>query len=71
RNLKDFTVDTSNARRLRDMIPSNILFVSESGVKGHQDIADAIDMGADAVLVGEALMRAADKNAKLRELKGL
>lgn len=71
RNLKDFTVDTSNARRLRDMIPSNILFVSESGVKGHRDIADAIDMGADAVLVGEALMRAADKNAKLRELKGL
>ncbi len=71
RNLKDFTVDTSNARRLRDMIPSNILFVSESGVKGHQDIADAIDMGADAVLVGEALMRASDKNAKLRELKGL
>ena len=71
RNLKDFTVDTSNARRLRDMIPLNILFVSESGVKGHQDIADAIDMGADAVLVGEALMRASDKNAKLRELKGL
>lgn len=71
RNLKDFTVDTSNARRLRDMIPSNILFVSESGVKGHQDIADAVDMGADAVLVGEALMRASDKNAKLRELKGL
>ena len=53
------------------MIPSGILFVSESGVKGRQDIVDAIDMGADAVLVGEALMRAPDKNLKLRELKGL
>lgn len=71
RNLKDFTVDTDNAKRLRNMIPSGILFVSESGVKGRQDIVDAIDMGADAVLVGEALMRAPDKNLKLRELKGL
>ncbi|MBR5761577.1 MAG: indole-3-glycerol-phosphate synthase, partial [Lachnospiraceae bacterium] len=71
RNLKDFTVDTGNAKRLRDMIPSGILFVSESGVKGRQDIVDAIDMGADAVLVGEALMRAPDKNLMLRELKGL
>ena len=71
RNLKDFTVDTGNAKRLREMIPKNILFVSESGVKGRQDILDAIEMGADAVLVGETLMRAADKTAKLRELKGL
>ncbi len=71
RNLKDFTVDTGNAKRLRELIPHNILFVSESGVKSHQDIADAIEMGADAVLVGETLMRAPDKNLKLRELKGI
>ena len=71
RNLKDFTVDTGNAKKLRELIPSNILFVSESGVKGRQDIVDAIEMGADAVLVGETLMRAPDKAAKLRELRGL
>ena len=71
RNLKDFSVDTGNAKRLREMIPKNILFVSESGVKGRQDILDAIEMGADAVLVGETLMRAPDKVLKLRELKGL
>ena len=71
RNLKDFTVDTGNAKKLRELIPGNILFVSESGVTGRQDIVDAIEMGADAVLVGETLMRAPDKAAKLRELKGL
>ena len=71
RNLKDFTVDTGNAKKLRELIPSNILFVSESGVKGRQDIVDAIEMGADAVLVGETLMRAPDKALKLRELRGL
>ena len=71
RNLKDFTVDTGNAKKLRELIPKNILFVSESGVKGRQDIVDAIEMGADAVLVGETLMRAPDKALKLRELRGL
>jgi indole-3-glycerol phosphate synthase len=70
RNLKDFTVDTGNSRRLRAMIPRNILFVSESGVKDAADVQAARAMGADAVLVGEALMRAADKSAKLAELRG-
>ncbi len=70
RNLKDFTVDTSNSRRLRAMIPRGVLFVSESGVKGAADVQAARLMGADAVLVGEALMRAEDKRAKLAELRG-
>ena len=70
RNLKDFTVDTGNSRRLRAMIPRNILFVSESGVKDAADVQAARAMGADAVLVGEALMRATDKRAKLAELRG-
>ena len=70
RNLKDFTVDTGNSRRLRTLIPKNVLFVSESGVKDAGDAQAARDMGADAVLVGEALMRAADKSAKLAELRG-
>ena len=70
RNLKDFTVDTDNSRRLRELIPSDILFVSESGVKTAADIADIRSMGADAVLIGETLMRASDKKAKLEELRG-
>ena len=70
RNLKDFTVDTGNSRRLRALIPKGVLFVSESGVKDAADVVAARDMGADAVLVGEALMRAGDVRAKLAELRG-
>lgn len=70
RNLKDFTVDTDNSRRMRKLVPSDILFVSESGVKDSRDIAALRDIGADAVLIGESLMRAADKTEKLRELRG-
>ena len=70
RNLKDFTVDTENSRRLRAMIPKDTLFVSESGVRDAADVASLRKIGADAVLIGETLMRAADKKAKLAELRG-
>ena len=71
RNLKDFTVDTGNSRSLRDMVPSDVIFVSESGVTGIDDIRAIREMGADAVLVGEALMRAPDRRARLREFRGV
>lgn len=70
RNLKDFTVDTANSRRLRAMIPAGTVFVSESGVRTAGDVAALRDIGADAVLIGETLMRAQDKTAKLAELRG-
>ncbi len=70
RNLKDFSVDTENSAKLRRLIPSDVVFVSESGVRDAEDIARIRDAGADAVLVGEALMRAHDKRAKLAELRG-
>ena len=70
RNLKDFSVDTENSRRLRQMIPPEILFVSESGVGSAEDVSSLRGIGADAVLIGETLMRAENKKAKLRELKG-
>lgn len=70
RNLHDFTVDTDNSRRLRELIPENVLFVSESGVSCAEDVAKLREIGADAVLIGETLMRADDKKAKLRELRG-
>ena len=70
RNLKDFSVDTENSRRLRRMMPKSILFVSESGVKGRKDVERIIETGADAVLIGETLMRAENKEEKLAELRG-
>ena len=71
RNLKDFTVDTSNSKRLRALIPNSVIFVSESGVKTAEDVQSLREIGANAVLVGETLMRAEDKKKKLRELRGL
>ncbi len=71
RNLKDFSVDTDNSKRLRELVPPEIIFVSESGIKSAEDVQRIRESGADAVLIGEVLMRAADKTAKLAELKGL
>ena len=70
RNLKDFRVDTDLSRRLRRLIPPEKLFVSESGVRDGKDVEALREIGADAVLVGEALMRAEDKTAMLRKLRG-
>ncbi|MBR6923632.1 MAG: indole-3-glycerol phosphate synthase TrpC [Oscillospiraceae bacterium] len=70
RNLKDFSVDTGNSRRMRELVPENIIFVSESGVKSAEDIAKLRASGVNAVLIGETLMKADDKKAKLAELKG-
>ena len=70
RNLKDFSVDTDNSRRLRELVPKEVLFVSESGVSGAEDVKRLRDIGAEAVLIGESLMRAPDKKAKLVELRG-
>ena len=69
RNLHDFSVDTKNSRRLRELIPTDVLFVSESGVKSAEDVRILREIGADAVLIGETLMRAVDKKQKMNELK--
>ena len=70
RNLKDFSVDTQNSRRLREMIPRDILFVSESGIAGPEDVQTLREIGVDAVLVGETLMRAESKTDMLNRLRG-
>ena len=69
RNLKDFSVDNLLAANLRKSIPDDIIFVSESGIKDGNDTRLAYDSGADAVLVGETLMRADDKKKMLKSLK--
>ena len=70
RNLKDFSVDTSNSIRLRSKVPSDVLFVSESGVSSADDVKRLRDIGTDAVLIGEALMKEDDKTSKLAILRG-
>lgn len=71
RNLGDFSVDTNNSRRLRELVPPEVIFVSESGVKSAEDVEILRNIGADAVLIGETLMRAEDKTAKLAELRSM
>jgi indole-3-glycerol phosphate synthase len=65
RNLKNFTVDFSNAEKLRSRIPENVVFVAESGVRSAKDVGALSRIGADAVLIGEALMRSEDKATEL------
>ena len=71
RNLKDFSVDTENSRRMRALVPEDVVFVSESGVKDEEDIARLNETGVDAVLIGETLMRAKDKQAMMQKLRSL
>ncbi len=70
RNLKDFSVDLSNAERLREKVPAGCLYVAESGVSSPEDAEKLRKLGADAALVGEALMRASDKAAMLAAMRG-
>ena len=70
RDLRTFEVDTSVSTRLRKSAPGNIIFVSESGVRSAADIDMLRESGVDAVLVGETLMRSADKKKALKDLKG-
>ena len=71
RNLKNFSVDTGNSAKLRELVPADRIFVSESGIQTAEDVAALRKIGANAALIGETLMRAPDKSAKLAELKGI
>lgn len=70
RNLKDFSVDISNSLRLRELVPVNVLFVAESGIRTPEDIAVLRMANVNGVLIGESLMRAEDKRAELKRLRG-
>ncbi|MGZ4128403.1 MAG: indole-3-glycerol phosphate synthase TrpC [Actinomycetota bacterium] len=70
RNLATLEVDPGMVAKLRDDIPADITVVGESGVSARADVAAMEAIGVDAVLVGEALMRAPDPAAKIRELLG-
>jgi indole-3-glycerol phosphate synthase len=68
RDLYDFSVDLDTFGRLRPLIPPNIVAVAESGVRSAADVRRIGRMGADAVLVGEALVTAPNVSLKVREL---
>jgi indole-3-glycerol phosphate synthase len=69
RSLRDFSVDLSTAARMRELIPTDCVFVAESGVKNSDDVAYFASAGADAALIGEALMRSGNIAATLAGFK--
>ena len=71
RNLKDFTVDIHNSEQLRELVPENIVFVSESGIKTPEDVGRLYQNKTDAVLIGETLMRSSNKKAELEKLSSM
>ncbi|MBT3319973.1 MAG: indole-3-glycerol phosphate synthase TrpC [Clostridia bacterium] len=69
RNLKTFEVQLSVTEDLMKMIPEGVAAVSESGIMSGSDARRAVLSGADAVLVGESLMRSNNIEKSLKELK--
>ena len=70
RDLRTFEVDFGRSIDLRPLVGDERVFVSESGVETRDDVARLEEAGVDAVLIGETLMRAADKRAMLDQLRG-
>lgn len=69
RNLKDFTVDIRNSGRLRKLVPKQVLFVAESGIRTAQDIEILREAEVNGVLIGESLMTSPNKKAMLAMLR--
>lgn len=69
RDLHTFEVDINNSVRLRSLVPSDRIYVSESGIRNAGDVGVLYRNGTNAVLIGETLMRSLDKGAQLRELR--
>lgn len=70
RNLQTFEVDLNNSIRLRNLVPKDIIFVAESGIKTAEEITKLRTAGVNAVLIGETLMRSPNKREILTELRG-
>lgn len=63
RNLADFSVDVTLSGKFRERVPEDVLFVAESGIQSPQQVRALAEQGVNAVLIGEALMRAEDRPA--------
>jgi len=70
RNLHNFETDLAVTEELLPLVPADVVVISESGVKSQDDVRRLVAHGARGVLVGESLMRAADKVNAIRALKG-
>ncbi|KRL01826.1 indole-3-glycerol phosphate synthase TrpC [Liquorilactobacillus capillatus] len=68
RNLKDFSVSITTTIQLRKIIPTNILLISESGIRSSNDVAKLKKAGLNGILVGEYLMHSADKKKTITQL---
>jgi indole-3-glycerol phosphate synthase len=68
RDLRTFEVDLSLTGRLRKLIPDDVVVVAESGIRTAGDARRVYEAGANAILVGEALMRASDPTQQIKEL---
>ncbi len=71
RNLKTLAIDLAVGERLLREIPAGIRKIAESGIASRVDVIRLRDAGADAFLIGTAIMRSGDVSAKIKELRGL
>jgi len=71
RNLKTFTTDLATTEQLAEEVPDDVLLVSESGLKNPQDVQRALNAGANAILIGETLMRHDDPSRAIEEYLAL
>lgn len=70
RNLNNFQVDLHHCLRLRRLVPENIIYVAESGIRSREDILALTQARVDAVLIGETLMRSGNRKEELAKLRG-
>jgi indole-3-glycerol phosphate synthase len=70
RDLKTFEVDLNTTARLASMTPEDVILVAESGIRNGADVRRMGELGANAVLVGEHLVKSADMGAMVREMSG-
>ena len=68
RNLDDFTVDVQTTFEVMPDVPAGKTVVSESGISDSDQLFQLSEIGVDAVLIGESLMRADDPEAAVRNL---
>jgi len=71
RDLHTFRTDLGTIRRLAVNVPASVTLIAESGIHSAPDVQAMAEAGASAILVGESLIVAADRPAKVRELSGV